>query len=556
MRTQLVVGLILALVLTGTVGYTSYVLPNVGGEPYVELKVMARLGPGEPPAPTSYVLGANIDWTDDCQGLYDPVSGLLRPVPVGELISVGPTYLRFPSTDLSQHYNWTRGVGKVNERGSNPSHGKYPQTTTFGTDEFHTLINHTGATAVIVVNGASGNAREAADWVSYCNDVYWKGKGVLRQQNGHSQPYGVRYWEVGTEMDSTSVWQSGADQTTPAGTQYARRLMEYSRAMKAVDPTVKVGAWLVLSSDMESASADPSWNINVLTEAGGTFPLTVGGRVQTLRFFDYVVVSIHLPRVEVLLEAKDLFSYSYASVEDALATDLDQLRGLLLANEVPIAIASFEPDFTSGGWNTQTAADAGAAAITADIAAEAVARSVTSEGRRVLYACYGELSARSFSSLLVNPDFKEARLESWQRSPSYYAMRMCTELQGTRPLPIAELRMPKYSVGGERQLAKIEDVPVVSSFAGSDSNGTVIRVLLVNREVGHSTRVRLTIDGWGGQMSVSRTVISAESLLSNNLLEERVRTTTEAWRAGGSSLEVVVPPGSVVLMELGRSGGG
>ena len=111
LRAQLVVGAILALVLTGTVGYTSYVLPNAGGEPYVELKVMARLGPGEPPAPTSAVLGANIDWTDDCQGLYDPVSGLLRPVPVGELISVGPSYLRFPSTDLSQHFNWSRGVG-------------------------------------------------------------------------------------------------------------------------------------------------------------------------------------------------------------------------------------------------------------------------------------------------------------------------------------------------------------------------------------------------------------------------------------------------------------
>jgi len=260
--------------------------------------------------------------------------------------------------------------------------------------------------------------------------------------------------------------------------------------------------------------------------------------------------------VEVLLEARDLFSYSYAAVADALGTDIDQLRGLLLANEVPIAIASFEPDFTDGGWNTQTAADAGAAAITANIAAEAVAGSVTSEGRRVIYACYGELSARSFGSLLVNPGFKEARLDSWQRSPNYYAMRMCAELQGTRPLPIAELRMPKYSVGGERELAKIEGVPVVGAFAGSGSNGTVVRVLLINREVDHSTRVRLTVDGWGGQMSVSRTVISAESLLSNNLLEERVRTTTEAWRVGGSSLEVAMPPGSVVLMELGRSGGG
>ena len=556
MRAKLVAGLILALVLTGTVGYTSYVLPNVGGDPYVEFKVMARLGPGEPPAPTSSVLGANIDWTDNCQGIYDPVSGLLRPVPVGELISMGPAFLRFPATDLSQHYNWTRGVGKVNERGSNPTHGKYPQTSTFGTDEVHKLINHTGATPVMVVNAANGNAREAADWVSYCNDVYWRGKGVLRQQNGHPQPYGVRYWEVGTGMDSRSVWQSSPDQTTPAGTQYGRRLMDYSRAMKAVDPTIKVGAWLVLSPELESASADPSWNINVLTEAGGTFKLDVGGKVQTLRYFDYVVVSVHLPRVDVLLEARDLFSYSYASVYDALEADLDQLRGLLLANEVPIAISSFGPDFTDGGWNTQSAADAGAAAITADIATEAVARSVTSDGRRVLYACYGELSTRSFGSLLVNPDFEESRLGSWQRSPNYYAMRMCFELQGTRPLPVAELRMTKFTVGGERQLPKIEGVPLVKALAGSDSNGTVIRVLLINREVDRETRVRLTIDGWGGQMSVSRTALAAESLLSNNLLEERVRSTTEAWRVGGPSLEVALPPGSVVLMELGRSGGG
>jgi hypothetical protein len=557
LRAQVIAGLVLAVVLTATVGYTSYVLPYPGQDPVTDLKVLTLPGQGEPPSPTSTVLGVNIDWTDDCQGLYEPVTGFLRPQPVGELITMGPSYLRFPATDLSQSYNWTRGVGKVNERGANPSHGRYPQTSSFGTDEFMALVNHTMASPVVVVNAANGDAQEAADWVSYCNDVWWKGKGVLRSQNGHQQSYGVKYWEIGYDMQEKGFWQFDTDQTTAAGLKYAHRLMDYSMAMKLVDRDIKVGAWLVLHPDLETSGADQSWNINVLTEAGGTFKFkATDGTEYTRRYFDYVVVSVELPRVNMLLDTSELFAYSYAKTYASLQQDLDQLKGLLFApNEVPIAIASFEPYFNEGGWNTQCAADEGSSLLTANIALEAVRRSVVGDGRRVIYACYGDLSSKDYGPLLINPDFKEARLAGWERSANYFAMRLCAEMQGARPLPIAGLRTPKYDIGGERSLPAIDGVPVVEAFATSDSNGSVVKVMLLNRETDRPSQLRLSLDGWAGQMGVTRVTVSAESLLSNNLLLERVRTVTESWRVGGPDLQLSLPKGSVVLVTLQRSGG-
>jgi alpha-L-arabinofuranosidase len=552
MRVKLITSLVLAVVLLGTTAYTSYMMPGVPEPPLTELRLLA--GAGADPSPSAYpsVLGASVDWTDDCQGLYNHVSGLLEPEPVGELISSDPAYLRFPAGGLSQSYNWTHGVGTSEQRGTNPSHGPRPQRSYFGTDEFMALINHTGARPVIVVNAAENNPREAADWVSYCNDVYWRGKGPMRTQNGHLQPYAIKYWEIGFEMHQSQYWESDADQTTPAGVRYANLLMEYSRAMKAVDPTILVGATLVLHSDVESASADMSWNINVLNTAKGTFSPN-----SKLRYFDYVTVTVKVPRLDVLLDAPDMFAYSYARTYETLQEDLAQLRGLLyFPNEVPIAISSFVPDFTSRGWNTDAPAYSGSAVITANIAMEALRSAASDDPRSMLYACYGDISSRSYSALLVNPDFAANAGGTWQPSPSYIALDLCSVLQGMVSVEVARLRAAEYSMGGERSLPAIRGVPIVDAIAGISADGLTARAIIVNREVDGPSRVVLSVEGWSGLVSVTRTVISSESLRSTNLLGEGVRTVSEGWRSGEPKVEVEVPRASVMLLELERSAGG
>jgi len=553
MRVKLITSLVLAVVLLGTTAYTSYMMPGVPEPPLTELRLLSGAGSGLSPVVYPSVLGASVDWTDDCQGLYNHVSGLLEPEPVGELISSDPAYLRFPATGISQSYNWTHGIGTSEQRRMNPSHGTKPQKCYFGTDEFMGLINHTGARPVIVVNAATGNPREAADWVSYCNDVYWRGKGPLRTQNGHLQPYGIKYWEIGFEMHQAQYWDSDPDQTTPAGVRYANRLMAYSQAMKAVDPTILVGASLVLHSDVESSSADMSWNINVLNTARGTF--TQGGR--TLRYFDYVTVTVRTPRVSVLLDVPDLFAYSYARTYESLQDDLAQLRGLLyFPNEVPIAISSFVPDFTSRGWNTDAPACAGSALITANIAMEALRSAASSDPRALLYACYGDISSRSYTSMLVNPDFEANAGSAWLPSPSYFAMDLCSVLHGMVCVEVARLRTSEYSVGGERALTAIRGVPTVDAVAGISADGLTARVVIINREVDGPSRVVVSVEGWSGLMSVTRTVISSDSLLTTNLLGDGVRTVSEGWRSGEPRVEVEVPRGSVMLLELERQGVG
>lgn len=91
----------------------------------------------------------------------------------------------------------------------------------------HEWINSLDAEAMVTVNVGSGTPQVAAEWVKWANT----------QQN-----YGVRYWEVGNELNGD--WELGhrlPDGSSMDGTVYAQRFVEYAEAMHAVDPDIKLG---------------------------------------------------------------------------------------------------------------------------------------------------------------------------------------------------------------------------------------------------------------------------------------------------------------------------
>lgn len=77
-----------------------------------------------------------------------------------------------------------------------------------------------GSQALICVNFGTGTPEEAAAWVRYANV---------------QKKYGIRKWHVGNEVDGH--WEEGGP-VDPA--QYAVRFAAFSKAMKAVDPTIEV----------------------------------------------------------------------------------------------------------------------------------------------------------------------------------------------------------------------------------------------------------------------------------------------------------------------------
>ena len=173
---------------------------------------------------------------------------------------LNPGLIRFPGGCFASFYSWKDGIGNKDLRQPEPSYfwGGLDNNN-LGTDEFAMLCNEIGAEMMLCINmylpqkktylntertpwqynnydlpqysDPELGLKDAVDWVAYCNLE----EGVhpmadLRVKNGHKHPFRVKYWEMDNE---TARWLSAED--------YAREVVKYSKAMKAVDPSIKIG---------------------------------------------------------------------------------------------------------------------------------------------------------------------------------------------------------------------------------------------------------------------------------------------------------------------------
>ena len=562
-RLSVISGAVVALILFMPVMYSSYWVPFTTDD--LEVSLVVRDPAGEPDAVVPSLLGASIEWPNNAYGLYNPVTGLFNPTPVGELIGLDPSYLRFPAGRLSQNYNWTLGVGNVDDRGRNPTHGGGSQESLFGTDEFYKLVDYADASAVMVTNINTGTEEMARDWVSYCNDPSDRRLGKERTANGYPVPYGITHWEIGYEPYRPSYWRDAPASEIGYGAEYAKLLKDYSRSMKTVDKSIKVGAWMVLDPDLERSSADVNWNINFLDEIAG-LPLEIPGVSDDLYFYDYVVLKVNLPAIESLMNIEDLYTYSYADVYASLSEDLRDLRRLIDKMEdprlggIPLAIAFYEPYYGEVGWNIPISANAGSALMTADMAMQFLDIALRDGVRSVEYACFGQLNTPTYPALMINPDFDQVHVDTWHRSPSYFAFQMCTELQGGKPLGISDLHPITFDALAEKELPGHNDVPVVSAIGTLDVESETIKILLVNRHLDREVicNINLEIEDISGPMLVSTRTILFDSILSNNLAGSVVTsplpTTTGTKTFTPPDIKVTLPIAGVVLITIEPEG--
>ena len=120
---------------------------------------------------------------------------------------------RFPGGSLSNNYHWGTNTTDSNT---------WQWATDF--DEFASVTRAIDAQAFISVNYGTGTAQEAAEWVRYSNIT----KG-----------YGFKFWEIGNE--NYGSWEADAHARPHDAYTYATLARDYINAMKAVDPTIKVG---------------------------------------------------------------------------------------------------------------------------------------------------------------------------------------------------------------------------------------------------------------------------------------------------------------------------
>jgi alpha-N-arabinofuranosidase len=199
--------------------------------------------------------------------LYDPSSPLadengFRKDYIDAMKELKITNMRWPGGNFVMGYYWQDGIGPKEKRPVriNLAWGGVDNNHV-GTDEWIALNKSIGSENVICVNLGLATIQDSHYWVEYCN--YKKGTyySDLRAKNGHPEPYNIKIWDLGNEVDGYP-WELGYKNADD----YVKIGREAAKAMKAVDNTIKlVGCG---SSYYESTGQWVEWNRKVLAGLG------------------------------------------------------------------------------------------------------------------------------------------------------------------------------------------------------------------------------------------------------------------------------------------------
>ena len=147
------------------------------------------------------------------------------------------TVLRWPGGNFASNYHWMDGIGP---RGNRPPRLEMAWGTVennrFGTHEFMRYTEMAGAEPYFCINLGTGTWTEAQQWVEYCNSAEDTAMTRLRKQNGRAEPWKVRYWGLGNEIDGP--WQMGHR----TADDYGRFALEAAKMMKLTDSSIKLVA--------------------------------------------------------------------------------------------------------------------------------------------------------------------------------------------------------------------------------------------------------------------------------------------------------------------------
>jgi len=169
---------------------------------------------------------------------------------------LGVTVVRYPGGNFVSAYDWEDGVGPREERPTRLDLAwRSIEPNEVGTDEFMAWARATGTEPMLAVNLGTRGIDAARSYVEYCNSPVGSHYADLRAANGHAEPYGVRLWCLGNEMDGP--WQIGQK----TAVEYGRLAAEAGKAMRLVDPSIEL---CVVGSSNTAMPTFGAWEDTVL----------------------------------------------------------------------------------------------------------------------------------------------------------------------------------------------------------------------------------------------------------------------------------------------------
>ena len=163
---------------------------------------------------------------------------------------------RYPGGNFVSGYNWEDGVGPREQRPARLDLAwKALEPNLFGTDEFMKWCRKANTAPMMAVNLGTRGAAEAQQLVEYCNFPGGTALSDRRRRNGAEEPYGIKVWCLGNEMDGP--WQTGHR----SADDYGRTAREAAKMMKWTDPSIEL---VVCGSSHAAMPTRGEWENTVL----------------------------------------------------------------------------------------------------------------------------------------------------------------------------------------------------------------------------------------------------------------------------------------------------
>jgi len=187
--------------------------------------------------------------TADANGMRRDVIDLVRDLDV--------PIVRYPGGNFVSAYNWEDGIGPQADRPVRLDLAWHSsESNHVGIHEFADWAEAAGTEMMLAVNlGARGleAARNFLEYVNHPGGSYWSD---LRRKNGRADPWGVKMWCLGNEMDGP--WQIGQK----TADEYGRLAFETAKAMRAFDKGLEL---VVCGSSSPKMPTYPDWEATVLS---------------------------------------------------------------------------------------------------------------------------------------------------------------------------------------------------------------------------------------------------------------------------------------------------
>jgi alpha-N-arabinofuranosidase len=191
---------------------------------------------------------------------------------------------RLPGGNFLSNWDWHSALGPRDRRAPIFDHAwSAMQPNDLGMDEYLELTRLIDVEPYITVNAGLGDANSAAEEVAYLNGSVQSEWGAKRAANGHSVPYGVRFWNIGNEP--YGWWQIGKTSLD----YFMMKHIEFANAMRSVDPPITLIGSGAMPDQLHPKDAKENASLAGIQHKFGTDEDWTGGLfTQAMGYFDGV----------------------------------------------------------------------------------------------------------------------------------------------------------------------------------------------------------------------------------------------------------------------------